>query len=214
MRVEIWTDIACPWCYSGRARFAQGLAAFTHRDQVEVVHRSYELNPHAENGTIPIIDAVAEQYGRTRTQQVAREEQAATLARSVGLDFRIGGRVYGNTFDIHRLSHFAKTRGLQSTFMDIAYRANFAEERSIYDRQTLTDLAVEAGLDETEVHNVLEDPHTYAEEVRADEQLAAELGVSGVPFFVLDRHYGISGVQSPETFTQTLEQAWNNHAAA
>ncbi|QFZ72504.1 DsbA family oxidoreductase [Streptomyces fagopyri] len=214
MRVEIWTDIACPWCYVGRARFGQGLAAFTHRDRVEVVHRSYELNPQAENGTVPIIEAVAAQYGRTREQQIAREEQAADMARSVGLDFRVGGRVFGNTFDVHRLLHFAKSRGLQDELTDLAFQVNFAEERSVYDTETLVDLAVTVGLSGTEAREVLGDPDAYAAEVRADERQAAELGAGGVPFFVLDRRYGVSGVQSPETFTRALEQAWAGQPAA
>ncbi|MFG2359727.1 DsbA family oxidoreductase [Streptomyces sp. NPDC048521] len=214
MRVEIWTDVACPWCYVGRARFDRGLAAFEHRDEVEVVHRSFELNPQAENGTVPIIDAVAAQYGRTREQQVAREEQAAAMAREVGLDFRIGGRVFGNTFDVHRLIHFARSHGRQAEMMDLAFRANFAQERSIYDQETLVTLAVEAGLDESSARKVLGDPTAFADDVRADERLAAELGAGGVPFFVLNRRYGVSGVQSPETFTRALEQAWADRAAA
>ncbi|PWI20903.1 protein-disulfide isomerase [Streptomyces sp. Act143] len=214
MRVEIWTDIACPWCYVAKTRFEQGLAAFAHRDQVEVVYRSFELNPQAENGTVPIIDAVAAQYGRTREQQVAREEQAAAMAREVGLGFRIGGRVFGNTFDLHRLIHFAKTRGLQNEFMDLAYRANFAEERSVYDRDTQISLAVEAGLDADEARAVLDDPDRFAAEVRADERAATEVGVSGVPFFVLNRRYGVNGVQSPAAFTRALEQAWADRQAA
>jgi predicted DsbA family dithiol-disulfide isomerase len=208
MRVEIWADIACPWCYIGRARFAQGLDGFAHRDQVEVVHRSFELNPQAENGTVPIIDAVAKQYGRTREQQIAREEQAAAMAQSVGLGYRIGGRVFGNTFDVHRLLHFAKTRGLQVDLMDLAFQVNFADKRSVYDKETLVGLAVEVGLNEAEVRAVLDDPDAYAEEVRADERLAAELGARGVPFFVLNRQYGVSGAQSAESYTQALEQAW------
>lgn len=214
MRVEIWTDIACPWCYVAQARFDQGLAAFAHHDQVEVVHRSFELNPQAENGTVPIIDAVAAQYGRTREQQVAREEQAAAMARAVGLEFRIGGRVFGNTFDIHRLLHFAKTRGRQTELMDLAFRANFAEERSVYDRQTQVGLAVEAGLDEAEARGVLDDPDAFAAEVRADERMAADLGATGVPFFVLNRRYGVSGVQPAEMFTQALDQTWADRPAA
>ncbi|MEV7817814.1 DsbA family oxidoreductase [Streptomyces flaveolus] len=214
MRVEIWTDVACPWCYVGRARFDRGLAAFEHRDEVEVVHRSFELNPRAENGTVPIIDAVAAQYGRTREQQVAREEQAAAMAREVGLDFRVGGRVFGNTFDVHRLIHFARTHGRQAEMMDLAFRANFAEERSIYDGETLVALAVEAGLDEASARKVLDDPAAFAADVRADERLAADMGAGGVPFFVLNRRYGVSGVQSPETFTRALEQAWADRAAA
>ncbi|MGI5133567.1 MULTISPECIES: DsbA family oxidoreductase [unclassified Streptomyces] len=208
MRVEIWADIACPWCYIGRARFTQGLAGFAHRDQVEVVHRSFELNPEAENGTVPIIDAVAAQYGRTREQQIAREEQAAAMAQSLGLGYLVGGRLFGNTFDVHRLLHFAKTRSLQVELMDLAFQVNFADKRSVYDKETLVGLAVEVGLNEAEVRAVLDDPDAYAAEVRADERLAAELGARGVPFFVLNRQYGVSGVQSAESYTRALEQAW------
>ncbi|MFD7445512.1 DsbA family oxidoreductase [Streptomyces sp. NPDC059909] len=210
MHVEIWTDIACPWCYIGKARFERALAAFEHRDHVEVVHRSFELNPRAEDGTTPIIDAVAAQYGRTRDQQIAREEYAASEARSEGLDFRVGGRVHGNTFDLHRLLHFAKARGLQAELMNLAFQVNFADERSIYDTETLASLAVEVGLDEAEVREVLADAGAYAEHVRADERRATELGAGGVPFFVLDQRYGVTGLQPVELFTQTLEQAWKN----
>jgi predicted DsbA family dithiol-disulfide isomerase len=214
MRVEIWTDIACPWCYAASGHFEKGLAAFKHRDEVEIVHRSYELNPKAKNGNVSYIDAVAKQYGRTREQQVAREHQAKDLAESVGLNFIVGGRLFGNTFDIHRLIHFAKTRGLQSEMLAAAFRTNFGEERSIYDRETLVSVAVEAGLDETEVRNVLNDPKAYADDVRADERMASELGANGVPFFVLDRRYGISGVQSADHYTRALEQAWADRPAA
>jgi predicted DsbA family dithiol-disulfide isomerase len=210
MRVEIWTDIACPWCYAGKARFERALAAFEHRDEVELVHRSFELNPDAKNAGTPIIDAVAAQYGRTRDQQVAREEHAASEAHGEGLDFRIGGRVHGNTFDVHRLAHFAKTRGLQAEFLALAFRVNFAEERSIYDTETLVELAVEAGLDEAQAREVLADSDAYAEDVRADERMAAEFGASGVPFVVLDRKYGVTGLQPVELFSRALEQAWEN----
>lgn len=214
MRVEIWADVACPWCYVSGGYFDQGLAAFAHRDQVDVVHRSYELNPRAETGTVPIIDAVAAQYGRTREQQIAREEQAAAMARAVGLGYRVGGRVFGNTFDVHRLLQFAKSRGRQAELMDLVFRVNFADERSVFDGETQVGVAVEAGLDEAAAREVLGDPDAFAEEVRADERLAAELGASGVPFFVLDRRYGMSGVQSAETFTQALEGAWADRPAA
>lgn len=211
MRVEIWTDVACPWCYVGKRRFEQALAGFAHRGEVEVVHRSFELNPRAESGTTPIIDAVAAQYGRTRDQQVAREERAASDARAVGLDYRIGGRVHGNTFDAHRLLHFARSRGRGTALMDKVFHVNFADERSIYDEDTLVDLAVDAGLDAREARQVLQDADAFAEEVRDDERLAAELGAGGVPFFVLDRRYGLSGSQPVGVFTQALEQAWNAH---
>jgi predicted DsbA family dithiol-disulfide isomerase len=213
MRVEIWTDIACPWCYVAKARFERALAGFAHRDDVEVVHRSFELNPDAENGTTPIIDAVAAQYGRTREQQVAREEYAATEARAEGLGFRVGGRVFGNTFDLHRLLHFAKARGLQAELLALAFQVNFADERSIYDTETLVGLAVEVGLDEAETREVLADATAYAQDVRSDERMAAELGAGGVPFFVLDRKYGVTGLQPAQAFTRALEQAWENQPA-
>ncbi|MEN8653501.1 DsbA family oxidoreductase [Streptomyces sp. 21So2-11] len=209
MRVEIWSDIACPWCYIGKARFEKGLAAFAHRDEIEVVHRSFELDPgRAKGDTAPVIDMLAEKYGRTREEARAMEEHVAGNAQAEGLGYLTEGREHGSTFDIHRLLHLAKARGRQDQLLDLAYRANFAEERSVYDPQILVDLAVEAGLDAEEARAVLADEGAYAEAVRADEREAAELGASGVPFFVLDRRFGVSGGQPAETFTQALEQAW------
>ncbi|MFF3287722.1 DsbA family oxidoreductase [Streptomyces sp. NPDC003023] len=209
MRVEIWSDIACPWCYIGKARFEKGLAAFAHRDEVEVVHRSFELDPdRAKRDTAPVVDMLAKKYGRTLEEARAMEEHVASNARSEGLEYRTEGRDHGNTFDIHRLLHLARTRGRQDELLTLAYRANFAEERSVFDPEVLVALAVEAGLDETEVRATLADERAYADDVRADEREAAELGASGVPFFVFDRRYGVSGGQPAELFTQALEQAW------
>jgi predicted DsbA family dithiol-disulfide isomerase len=208
LRVEIWSDIACPWCYVGKARFEKGLAAFAHRDEVEVVHRSFELDPKAAREAVPVIDLITSRYGRTREEALAMEERVASMARSEGLGYLVEKRDSGNTFDIHRLLQLAKARGRHSELLDIAYRVNFSEERSLFRSETLVDLAVEAGLDEAEVRQVLADPEAYADDVRADEREAAELGASGVPFFVLDRRYGVSGGQPAELFTQALEQAW------
>ncbi|MGW7052028.1 DsbA family oxidoreductase [Streptomyces sp. NPDC054887] len=211
MRVEIWSDIACPWCYIGKARFEKGLAAFPHRDGIEVVHRSFELDPASPKGvTEPVTGMLARKYGRTHEEVRAMEEQVASHARAEGLGFLTEGRDHGNTFDIHRLLHLAKARGRQDELLDLAYRANFAEERSVFDTRVLLDLAVEAGLDADEARAVLDDESAYAEEVRGDEREAAELGASGVPFFVLDRRYGISGGQPAEVFTRALEQAWES----
>ncbi|MFD7896110.1 DsbA family oxidoreductase [Streptomyces sp. NPDC059743] len=209
MRVEIWSDIACPWCYIGKARFEKGLAAFAHRDEVEVVHRSFELDPGRAKGDVGlVVDMLAEKFGRSREEALAMEEHVASNARSEGLGYRTEGRDHGSTFDIHRVLHLAKAHGRQDALLDLAYRANFAEERSVYDQETLVALAVEAGLVEAEVRRVLADPDAYADDVRADEREAAELGANGVPFFVLDRRYGVSGGQPAELFTQALEQAW------
>ncbi|MFI2372971.1 DsbA family oxidoreductase [Streptomyces sp. NPDC018833] len=213
MRVEIWSDIACPWCYIGKARFEKGLAAFAHRDDIEVVHRSFELDPNRDKGdTAPVIDMLAAKYGRTREEAQAMEEHVAATARSEGLGYRTEGRDHGSTFDIHRLLHLSRDRGRQDELLDLAYRANFAEERSVFDTDVLVRLGVEAGLDEDEVRAVLADGSAYADDVRADEREAAELGATGVPFFVIDRCYGVSGGQPAEVFTQALEQAWQGRA--
>jgi predicted DsbA family dithiol-disulfide isomerase len=214
MRVEIWSDIACPWCYIGKARFEQGLAAFPHRDEVEVVHRSFELDPQAAPASgETVVDLIAAKYGRTREEAAAMEEHVASNARSEGLGYLTEGRDHGNTFDIHRLLHLARARGRHGELLDLAYRANFAEERSVYAQDTLVALGIEAGLDEAEVRAVLADPTAYADEVRADEREAAQLGANGVPFFVLDRRYGVSGGQPAELFTQALQQAWDTRGA-
>ncbi|MEW1890150.1 DsbA family oxidoreductase [Streptomyces sp. NPDC085659] len=211
MRVEIWSDIACPWCYVGKARFEKGLAGFAHRDDVEVVHRSFELDPgRAKADTELVTDMLARKYGRTPDEVRSMEANVAANARAEGLGYLTEGRDHGSTFDIHRLLHLAKARGRQEELLTLAYRANFAEERSVFDDAVLLDLAVEAGLDAEEARAVLADPKAYADEVRADEQEAAELGANAVPFFVFDRRYGISGGQPAEVFAQALEQAWKD----
>ncbi|MER7177296.1 DsbA family oxidoreductase [Streptomyces mesophilus] len=213
MRVEIWSDIACPWCYIGKKRFEDGLAAFAHRDDVEIVHRSFELDPsRAKGDTAPVIDMLAKKYGRTLEEARAMEEHVASNAHAEGLGYRTEGRDHGSTFDIHRLLHLAKARGRQDELLALAYRANFAEERSVFDPEVLVALAVEAGLDETEAREVLADENAYSDDVRADEREAAELGATGVPFFVLDRKYGVSGGQPAEVFTQALQQAWGERS--
>ncbi|MFI2639490.1 DsbA family oxidoreductase [Streptomyces sp. NPDC018610] len=215
MRVEIWSDIACPWCYVGKARFEKALAGFEHRDRVEVVHRSFELDPHRAKGDVqPVLDMLTRKYGMSQAQARAGEDNLGAQAAAEGLDYRTRGRDHGNTFDMHRLLHLAKEHGRQSELLDALYRANFAEERSVFSEgdERLAELAVAAGLDADEVRRVLADPDAYADEVRADEQEAARLGATGVPFFVLDRKYGVSGAQPAEVFAQALTQAWGERA--
>jgi predicted DsbA family dithiol-disulfide isomerase len=190
MRVEIWSDIACPWCYVGKARFEKALEAFPHRDGVEVVHRSFELDPGRAKGDVePVLAMLSKKYGMSEAQAQAGEENLGAQAAAEGLAYRTRDRDHGNTFDLHRLLHLAKEHGRQDELVQIFYRANFAEERSLFTEgdDRLVELAVEAGLDADEVRKVLADPTAYADEVRADEREAAELGANGVPFFVLDR---------------------------
>ncbi|MEV6174825.1 DsbA family oxidoreductase [Streptomyces sp. NPDC051954] len=211
MRVEIWSDIACPWCYVGKARFEKALAAFPHRDDVEVVHRSFELDPgRAKDDIQPVIRMLTKKYGMSEAQAEAGEDNLAAQAAAEGLDYRTRGRDHGNTFDMHRLLHFAKEQGRQNELIQLFYRANFAEERSVFnDDERLVELAAAAGLDAGDVRKILADPDAYADDVRTDEREAAELGANGVPFFVLDRKYGVSGAQPAELFSQALTQAWD-----
>ncbi|AZM62993.1 MULTISPECIES: DsbA family oxidoreductase [unclassified Streptomyces] len=212
MRVEIWSDIACPWCYVGKARFEKALASFPHRDQVEVVHRSFELDPgRAKDDVQLVVPMLAEKYGMSEAQAEAAQDNLIAQATAEGLPFATRGRDSGNTFDMHRLLHFAREQGRQTELLDVLYRANFGEERSVFnDDERLVELATEAGLDQDAVRRLLDDPQAYADEVRADEREAAELGARGVPFFVLDRKYGVSGAQPAEVFAQALNQAWGD----
>jgi predicted DsbA family dithiol-disulfide isomerase len=209
VRVEIWSDVACPWCYIGKARFEQGLQDFAHKDDVEVVFRSFELDPQRAKGdTVQVLPMLAGKYGMSLEQAKQAEARVAANAADAGLGYLAEGRDHGNTFDIHRVLHFAKTRSKQNERLDLAYAANFAEERSIFDDERLVELAVKAGLDETEVRAVLADESAFAADVRADELEAQALGANGVPFFVLDRKFGVSGGQPAEVFTQALQEAW------
>ncbi|MCT7355397.1 DsbA family oxidoreductase [Streptomyces sp. 15-116A] len=210
MRVEIWSDIACPWCYVGKARFEKALRAFPHRDQVEVVHRSFELDPGRAKGDIqPVITMLTKKYGMSEAQAEAGEDHLGAQAAAEGLPYRTRGRDHGSTFDMHRLLHFAREHGRQEELLDLLYRANFAEDRSVFDGdERLVELAGEAGLDTEAARTVIADPEAYAAEVREDEREAAQLGARGVPFFVLDRAYGVSGAQPVEVFAQALTQAW------
>ncbi|MEV4808835.1 DsbA family oxidoreductase [Micromonospora avicenniae] len=208
MRVEIWSDISCPWCFIGKARFKKALAGFPHREHVEVVHRSFELDPHLAHTRPTTGAAHAKKYGMTPAQARAAEENLAHIARKEGLQYLVDFRDHGNTFDLHRLLHLAAARGLQDELLTLFYEGNFAAERTIYDLEHQVDLAVRAGLDEAEVRAVLADKQAYANKVRRDEAEAAQLGVTGVPFFLIDRKYGLAGAQPTEVVAEVLERAW------
>ncbi|WAX80692.1 DsbA family oxidoreductase [Streptomyces sp. KMM 9044] len=214
MRVEIWSDIACPWCYVGKARFEKALGAFPHRDDVEVVHRSFELDPGRAKGDIqPVLSMLTGKYGMSQAQAEAGEDNLGAQAAAEGLPYRTRGRDHGGTFDMHRLLHFAREKGRQAELLDLLYTANFAEERSVFgDDDRLLELATAAGLDTDAARAVLADPKAYAAEVREDQREATELGARGVPFFVLDRTYGVSGAQPAEVFARALSQAWSERA--
>ncbi|MGY2060863.1 DsbA family oxidoreductase, partial [Nocardia gipuzkoensis] len=151
----------------------------------------------------------------SEAQAAANERGIGAQAEAMGLPYRTSGRDFGNSFDMHRLLHYALAHGRQEQLLDALYRGNFAEDRPLFaDSERLIELAAQAGLDETDVRAVLADPQAYADAVRADEQEAARLGATGVPFFVFDRTYGVSGAQPPEVFAQALRQAWSDQEPA
>jgi predicted DsbA family dithiol-disulfide isomerase len=208
MQVEIWSDLVCPWCYLGKRRFERALESFGHRDEVTVVYRSFELDASAPPGvTTPTVERLAGKYGMTAGQADDAQRQMEQRAAQDGLEFRMDGLRSGNTRDAHRLLHLAKAHGVQAELAERLHRAYFTEQASIFDHSSLTGLAVEAGLDRDDVIRVLASQE-YGDAVDTDEAMAAALGVNGVPLFVVDRRYGISGAQPPEVIAQVLDQAW------
>jgi predicted DsbA family dithiol-disulfide isomerase len=212
--VEIWSDIACPWCYVGKRRFEAALAQFEHRDDVNVTWRSFELDPTAPaERTGDRAERLAEKYGMTVEQARAAEQRLTDVAAGEGLPFRFDIARGGNTFDGHRLVHLAETRGLQDEMKERLLRAYFTEGELMSDHDTLVRLAAEVGLDEQEVRELLAGDR-YADVVRADERTAGELGISAVPTFVIDRQLGASGAQPPEALLDLLRQGWAKRSPA
>lgn len=212
MRVDIWSDVVCPWCYIGNGRFSRALAEFDHRGEVEVVYRSFELDPSIPEGEVtPIMDLLAAKYGMSQAQAQQAEARVAALAAAEGLDFT-ADRAMGNTFDAHRLVHLGREHGMQESVLQRLYHAYFGEGRSVFDQDALVALAADAGLDPGGARQALKDG-SYADAVRADEAQATRLGITGVPFCVVDGKYGVSGAQPDETFAQALQEAWESQAS-
>jgi predicted DsbA family dithiol-disulfide isomerase len=206
MLVEIWSDIACPWCYIGKRRFEAALARFEHRDEVEVRWRSFELDPHAPaEPEGDLAEALARKYGSTADHVRERWRSMTAMAAEDGLDMRFELVRRGNTFDAHRLTHLAAAHELTNALMERLFRAHHTEGRLLSDRAVLEELAVEAGLPAADVREALASDR-HADDVRADERTAAELGISAVPFFVVDRALGASGAHPPEVLLHLLER--------
>jgi predicted DsbA family dithiol-disulfide isomerase len=210
VQVQIWSDIACPWCYVGKRRFEAALRQFPHADQVEVVWRSFELDPSAPRVRPPqhYADRLAGKYGRTREQAKQMVDRMVETARADGLEMDFEHIQPGNTFDAHRLLHLARERGLQDALEERLFRGYLGEGRSIGDHEALLGLATDVGLSADEVSATLASDR-YAKDVRADEAEAAALGIHGVPFFVIANRYAVEGAQPAELMVTALERAWS-----
>ena len=213
MHVEIWSDIACPWCYVGKRRFEAALAAFEHREEVRVTWRSFELDPSAPptregDGATHL----ARKYGTSREQALAMHERMTATAAEDGLDFRFDLARGGNTFDAHRLVHLAEAHGVQDAMKERLMRAYLTEGELMSDHATLERLATEVGLPADEVRDMLATDR-FAAGVRDDERTATSFGISAVPFFVVDRRIGAAGAQPPEVLGELLRRAWADRPA-
>ena len=208
MQIEVWSDVVCPWCYIGKRRLETALARFPHRDQVEVVWRSFQLDPSIPEGDVhPTLPALAAKYGRSVEEMRAMQARVEELAAAEGLHYDLANGLSGNTLQAHELLHLAAERGLGGAMKERLLHAHFEQGRPVFDVEALVPLAVEVGLDEAEVREALAD-RRYLPAVRSDAATAQALGATGVPFFVVDRKYGAAGAQPAELLLQILERAW------
>lgn len=208
VRVEIWSDFVCPFCYIGKRRFESALEQFAHKDQVEVIFRSFELDPHAKKDIGKDIHTVlAEKYGLSYERAKEMNRQIGEQAREVGLIFHFDTMIPTNTFDAHRLFHFAKKQGKINEVTERLLKAYFTDSLHIGDHEVLAKLAEEVGLDKKVVLAVLQSDD-YSENVRHDEEMATKLGINAVPFFVFNNKYGVSGAQPTNVFLEVLEKVW------
>ncbi|MHA7303770.1 DsbA family oxidoreductase [Arthrobacter sp. TMN-49] len=208
MKIDIWSDVACPWCYIGKRRFESALNAFPHKDAVEVQWRSYQLDP-----TIPEhydgteLSYLSERKGMDPAQVSGMFAHVTEQAAAEGLNYKFENVVVANSFNAHQLLHLATAQAKGDAVKEALLSAHFEHGVDIGNREELVRIGTEAGLDTVEISEAL-DTDKYAEDVRADFAEARAIGVTGVPFFVIDKKYGISGAQPATVFTQALEEAW------
>jgi predicted DsbA family dithiol-disulfide isomerase len=212
VRIEIWADVVCPWCYIGKRRLEKALAAFEHVDQVEVVYRSYELDPFApEVGTESTVTVLGRKLGADEAATREMMARADEVAAEEGLHFAHADAVHARTLTAHRLLHLARAEGRQHDLLEEVLAAYFTRGESLGDHDVLRAAAAAAGLDAARVEEVLAG-NEFRDDVLADVAQARAYGSSGVPFFVIDGRFGISGAQPTELFVQALDQAWESRA--
>jgi len=207
MKVEIWSDVFCPFCYIGKRRFEEALAQFPQRDNVEIVWHSFQLDPSAPvESPDTTQERLAKKFGNAERAR-AMNAHVTQMAAEVGLRYDFARTPVTNSFDAHRLGHLAAAHGLGDAAEERLFAAYFVEGRHVGRHDSLIELGDEIGLDKAEVAAMLAGDD-YADAVRADIAEAAELGISGVPFFVFDRKYGVSGAQPSEAFLDVLRTTW------
>lgn len=208
MKIEIWSDVACPWCFIGKRRFETALNAFPHKESVEVQWRSYQLDPTLpEHYDGTELDYLVERKGMDRAQLMGMLGQVKDAAEGEGLHYKFDDVVVANSFKAHELLHLAAAHGKSDAVKEALLSGHFEQGADIGSREALVRIGTEAGLSAVDINEAL-DTSKYAEDVRHDFAEARAVGVTGVPFFVIDRKYGISGAQPAELFSQALAEAW------
>jgi predicted DsbA family dithiol-disulfide isomerase len=206
MKVEIWSDVMCPFCYIGKRKFEKALSEFEGKENVEIEWKSFQLNPAMKTDPQKNINQyLSEIKGWSLQQAQEAHARVTAMAKEVGLNYDFDKAIVANSFDAHRLIQFAKRKERGDQMEEALFKAYFIDGRNTADHATLISLAVEAGLDATETKAVL-DSGIFADEVEADIELAGQIGVRGVPFFVFDRKYAVSGAQAPEVFLETMKK--------
>lgn len=214
MKVEIWSDIVCPFCYIGKRKFEKALEEFNAKDRVEIIWRSFQLDPDMEY--VPeqsVHEYLGRRKGGTTADGRRMNDSMAGMAKEVGLDYDFDNAIINNTLDAHRLLHFAKERNVQNEMKERLFKAYYTEGKNIGDKETLAQLAEEVGLAANEVKTVLSGD-AFVDAVRQDQYEAQQVGVRGVPFFVFNDKYAVSGAQPSEVFAQVLEKVWEEEKPA
>jgi len=208
MKVEIWSDVMCPFCYIGKRHFEQAIDKLPFKDEVEVVWKSYQLNPEYHNpNNETVYDYLSRSKGMPVEQAKAMTKQVSDMAMHAGLTINFDQNIPANTFDAHRLIHLAAKHNLQDLAEEKLFEAHFVNGQNIGELPVLLALAVEIGLDRTEAEHVLKS-NDFAEAVRYDIYESQNLGIRGVPYFVMDRKYGVSGAQPVEAFEEALSKSF------
>jgi predicted DsbA family dithiol-disulfide isomerase len=208
MKIEIWSDVACPFCYIGKRRLEEALSGFEHQSEVEIEWKSFQLNPELKTDKVQSIhEYLADAKGWTIDYAKQMGEQVTAMAEEVGLKYNLDATVVANTLNAHRLIQYAKTQKLGDAIEEALFIAYFMQGKNIDNKTELIEIAVSVGLNAVETEKVL-DEMQFSEQVEFDAYEAQQIGVRGVPFFVFNRKYGISGAQPLEVFTRTLHQAY------
>lgn len=214
MKVEIWSDIVCPFCYIGKRKFEKALDGFAAKDKVEIEWKSFQLDPEMDNKEgLSVHEYLGKRKGGTTADGKRMNDQMSAIAKEVGLNYDFDNGIINNTLPAHQLLHFAKTKGLQNELKERIFKAYYTEGKDTGDMETLLQLAKEVGLEAAEARTILQD-NLYVSEVINDQEEARQIGVQGVPFYVFNRKYAVSGAQSPEVFAEVLSKVWEEEKPA